>query len=208
MSRRPHFRPSHVVKLKAEPPFTDATVAELFSDFLRNRLAALDPAEATQLTRSFNSRHAGLLAQQEGRDRYPDPEGKDIEALNREVNAVRRRLRKIKQRRDEALQATRGGEPTRIFFAELAVQEINAHVALAERIYLPQTIITPDWLHGLLDEIEAALRATNPTARLSGRSKESVVVLIAEAVLPLISGMTVEADAISQHAVRQRRRKA
>lgn len=206
MSRRPHFRPHQVSRLTRDPPFSDASAAELIGSFLRNRYAAMDPAEIIKLRQSWNTRHNELYAAQDARDRDPTPEAREIALLNRQADAARRTLQRIKQRRQHELEAARSAsEPTGIFYARLRCQEIEGVIARADDVCLPQGYVTPDWLDGLLDEIEAALRVTNPKRKF-GRSKTSVIVLIAEAVIEPISGMEITADAISQQAIRRRLR--
>jgi hypothetical protein len=205
VSRRPHFRPSQVSRLTREPPFTDANVAGLIAPFLGNRHAAIDPAEITGLRKSWNTRHNALFAAQEARDHDPTPESKEIATLNRHAYAVRRTLQRIKHRRQRELEIARSDGPSSaMFFAKLRLQEIEGVEARAENVYLPQSYVTPDWLGGLLDEIEAALLVTNPMKKF-GRSKLSPIVLIAEAAIELIAGFEISAEAIAKQAERRRK---
>jgi hypothetical protein len=175
MTRRSHFRPTEVMRLTREPPFTDDSVAELIASILRNRYAAMDTAEIAKLQRSWNSRHSLLFGEQEARDRNPSPETKEIELLTRQAAAVRRTLHKIREHRQRELEAARSkADPTDIFYARLRMQEIDAVLNAANHVYVAQTYVTPDWLHGLLDEIEAAIRVTADAGQSHRRDARQV----------------------------------
>jgi hypothetical protein len=203
MSRRLHFRPEQVSRLTREPPFTDARVAELIATILRKPYAAMDPKEVSRLCRCWNQRHDRLFAEQEERDRAP--EGKDIDTFNRHAGAARGALLRIRRRRQRELEAARAsGAAASILTARTRLREANQQITIADLLCLPRNYITPDWLDGWLDEIEAALRVTNPNKRL-GRSKESAVVLIGEAAIEPITGMVISAETIAQQVARRRR---
>jgi hypothetical protein len=183
--------------LSPEPPFTPDKLQRLIGDALGDRYAPPEDAEAEKLCRILNHWHAWFYKAQE--QRY-------FNAVLEEAKAAIEKLQVVLPVivNHHLAQAERG-DPFARWQAEAAVDLLIAVREDPQRVThhetLPEHVRDWRWLAEVLPtDIEKAMRPANPRFP-PGHSKGGPVSRILQAVIPLITGESVTANAIGNQLI-------